>query len=226
MAFRAIKRRFFFEHAAGDELFHLVPYDEIEFEDLLTRGRRAPPGSSATWSSRSTASTSLTSLRSSATASCSGRAIATMFALLQLSSPFATCPISICASSHCAMPNGSRSGCRRSSRRAAALRWSPRSAMRRRGARDRPRALPHPPRGRSVVWADPVGREPRRAASPASSIRSIVQPSHRRQAASRTSGFATWPPISTSSSPSSANPPGTRYEPRRPLPDAPGRLRP
>ena len=37
---------------------------------------------------------------------------------------------SICASRRCATPSGSRSGCRRSSRRAAASRWSPRSAMR------------------------------------------------------------------------------------------------
>ncbi len=42
--FRAIKRRFFFEHAAGDELFHLVPHDEIEFEDLLDKGAAGTAG--------------------------------------------------------------------------------------------------------------------------------------------------------------------------------------
>ena len=36
--FRAAKRRFFFEHCAGDQLFHLVPRDEIEFEELLDEG--------------------------------------------------------------------------------------------------------------------------------------------------------------------------------------------
>jgi hypothetical protein len=42
--FRAVKRRFFFEHVAGDELFHLVPHDEIEFEDLLDKGAAGTAG--------------------------------------------------------------------------------------------------------------------------------------------------------------------------------------
>lgn len=42
--FRAIKRRFFFEHSAGHELFHLVPHDETEFEDLLTTGAAGAAG--------------------------------------------------------------------------------------------------------------------------------------------------------------------------------------
>lgn len=42
--FRAIKRRFFFEHACGDQLFHLVPRDEIEFEDLLEKGASGTAG--------------------------------------------------------------------------------------------------------------------------------------------------------------------------------------
>jgi hypothetical protein len=42
--FRAIKRRFFFEHAAGEQLFHLVPHDEIEFEDLLDKGASGTTG--------------------------------------------------------------------------------------------------------------------------------------------------------------------------------------
>lgn len=42
--FRAIKRRFFFEHAAGDQLFYLVPHDEIEFEDLLDKGAAGTAG--------------------------------------------------------------------------------------------------------------------------------------------------------------------------------------
>ena len=36
--YRAAKRRFFFEHAAGNQLFDLVPRDEIEFEELLDQG--------------------------------------------------------------------------------------------------------------------------------------------------------------------------------------------
>lgn len=36
--FQAGKRRFFFEHSAGDELFDLVPRDETEFEKLLDQG--------------------------------------------------------------------------------------------------------------------------------------------------------------------------------------------
>lgn len=42
--FRAIKRRFFFEHAAGDELFQLVPHDELEFEQLLEEGAAGTAG--------------------------------------------------------------------------------------------------------------------------------------------------------------------------------------
>jgi len=42
--FRAIKRRFFFEHAAGDQLFHLVPHDETEFEELLAEGAAGTAG--------------------------------------------------------------------------------------------------------------------------------------------------------------------------------------
>ena len=42
--FRAIKRRFFFEHAAGDEIFYLVPHDETEFEDLLDKGAAGTAG--------------------------------------------------------------------------------------------------------------------------------------------------------------------------------------
>ena len=36
--FRGAKRRFFFEHRAGDELFDLVPRDELQFEKLLKEG--------------------------------------------------------------------------------------------------------------------------------------------------------------------------------------------
>lgn len=36
--FRATKRRFFFEHTAGDRLLNLLPQDEIEFEALLNQG--------------------------------------------------------------------------------------------------------------------------------------------------------------------------------------------
>jgi hypothetical protein len=39
--FRAIKRRFFFEHAAGEELLDLVPRDEGEFEVVLETGTAA-----------------------------------------------------------------------------------------------------------------------------------------------------------------------------------------
>ena len=42
--FRATKRRFLFEHSAGDELFHLVPHDEVDFEQLLERGAVGAPG--------------------------------------------------------------------------------------------------------------------------------------------------------------------------------------
>ena len=42
--FRAIKRRFFFEHAGGDQLFQLVPHDETEFEELLAEGAAATAG--------------------------------------------------------------------------------------------------------------------------------------------------------------------------------------
>ena len=42
--FRAAKRRFFFEHSAGDDLFHLVPQDEIEFEELLDQGAAGAAG--------------------------------------------------------------------------------------------------------------------------------------------------------------------------------------
>lgn len=42
--FRAIKRRFFFEHSAGQELFHLVPHDETDFEKLLAEGAAGTAG--------------------------------------------------------------------------------------------------------------------------------------------------------------------------------------
>jgi hypothetical protein len=42
--YRAIKRRFFFEHAAGDQLFHLVPHDELEFGELLEKGAAGTAG--------------------------------------------------------------------------------------------------------------------------------------------------------------------------------------
>ena len=42
--FRVAKRRFFFEHSAGNELFSLVPHDEIEFERLLDRGDAGEAG--------------------------------------------------------------------------------------------------------------------------------------------------------------------------------------
>lgn len=42
--FRVAKRRFFFEHPAGNELFSLVPHDEIEFERLLDRGDAGEAG--------------------------------------------------------------------------------------------------------------------------------------------------------------------------------------
>lgn len=40
-AYRAIKRRFFFEHQNGKELFKLVPTDEQEFQDTLGSGEGA-----------------------------------------------------------------------------------------------------------------------------------------------------------------------------------------
>jgi hypothetical protein len=42
--FRAIKRRFFFEHEAGADLFDLIPRDETEFEDLLEKGAAGAVG--------------------------------------------------------------------------------------------------------------------------------------------------------------------------------------
>lgn len=42
--FRAAKRRFFFEHPAGSELFGLVPRDEVEFERLLEQGDAGAAG--------------------------------------------------------------------------------------------------------------------------------------------------------------------------------------
>jgi hypothetical protein len=42
--FRAIKRRFFFEHEAGSDLFNLMPRDEVEFEDLLEKGAAGTVG--------------------------------------------------------------------------------------------------------------------------------------------------------------------------------------
>lgn len=42
--FRAAKRRFFFEHSAGDQLFDLIPRDEIEFEELLDQGASGHAG--------------------------------------------------------------------------------------------------------------------------------------------------------------------------------------
>jgi len=42
--FGAAKRRFFFEHVAGDELFSVVPGDEIEFEDRLEEGGAGAAG--------------------------------------------------------------------------------------------------------------------------------------------------------------------------------------
>jgi hypothetical protein len=41
--FRALKRRFFFEHAEGQSLFDLIPHDETEFSDLLVEGGAAAP---------------------------------------------------------------------------------------------------------------------------------------------------------------------------------------
>lgn len=38
-AFAALKRRFFFEHAQGDELLALVPEDEIAFDGLVEKGQ-------------------------------------------------------------------------------------------------------------------------------------------------------------------------------------------
>lgn len=40
-AYRAIKRRFFFEHREGKDLFKLVPTDEQEFQDTLRTGKAA-----------------------------------------------------------------------------------------------------------------------------------------------------------------------------------------
>ena len=40
-AYRAIKRRFFFEHLHGGDLFMLVPNDEQEFQDVLRTGKAA-----------------------------------------------------------------------------------------------------------------------------------------------------------------------------------------
>jgi hypothetical protein len=40
-AYRAIKRRFFFEHREGKDLFKLVPTDEQEFQDTLQTGKAA-----------------------------------------------------------------------------------------------------------------------------------------------------------------------------------------
>lgn len=42
--FRAAKRRFFFEHRAGDQLFRLLPQDELEFEELLEQGSAGAAG--------------------------------------------------------------------------------------------------------------------------------------------------------------------------------------
>ena len=42
--FRAAKRRFFFEHSAGNQLFDLVPRDEMEFEELLEQGAAGAAG--------------------------------------------------------------------------------------------------------------------------------------------------------------------------------------
>ena len=42
--FRAAKRRFFFEHSAGSQLFNLVPHDEIAFEKLLDEGDAGAAG--------------------------------------------------------------------------------------------------------------------------------------------------------------------------------------
>ena len=42
--FRAAKRRFFFEHSAGNQLFDLVPRDEMEFEKLLEQGATGAAG--------------------------------------------------------------------------------------------------------------------------------------------------------------------------------------
>ena len=42
--FRVVKRRFFFEHSAGDELFQLGPQDETEFENLLRKGASGTGG--------------------------------------------------------------------------------------------------------------------------------------------------------------------------------------
>ncbi len=39
--FRALKRRFFFEHVEGQSLFDLIPSDETEFSDLLVKGGAA-----------------------------------------------------------------------------------------------------------------------------------------------------------------------------------------
>ena len=43
-SFRAIKRRFFFEHAAGGELLDLKPTDELLFEETLRAGEEDKPG--------------------------------------------------------------------------------------------------------------------------------------------------------------------------------------
>jgi hypothetical protein len=43
-AHRVIKRRFYFEHANGDDLLGLVPRDEIEFERLLGKKEEKPTG--------------------------------------------------------------------------------------------------------------------------------------------------------------------------------------
>jgi hypothetical protein len=40
-AYRAIKRRFFFEHSSGVDLFKLIPSDEQEFQDTLRSGKSA-----------------------------------------------------------------------------------------------------------------------------------------------------------------------------------------
>ena len=42
--FRVAKRQFLFEHAAGSQLFNLIPYDEIEFKKLLEQGNTGDVG--------------------------------------------------------------------------------------------------------------------------------------------------------------------------------------
>ena len=42
--FRAAKRRFFFEHSAGKQLFDLLPRDEIEFDEILKQGTAGAVG--------------------------------------------------------------------------------------------------------------------------------------------------------------------------------------